>query len=101
MIGAVASSSTEIYRAVVELSRSIAGRTDLNHTYIGWGLSRRAAIRHDGVHNAVARLSTDRLHCNWTGCGYSRTLDSDTYGMEGFHAADSSQRGRIRGNEFL
>ena len=47
MIGAVAASSTEIYRAVVELSRSIAGRTDLRSLLSGVAESLRPIVRFD------------------------------------------------------
>ena len=47
MIGAVAASSTEIYRAVVELSRSIAGRTDLRSLLSGVAESLRQIVTFD------------------------------------------------------
>jgi len=47
MIGAVAASSTEIYRAVVELSRSIAGRTDLRSLLSGVAESLRPIVTFD------------------------------------------------------
>jgi formate hydrogenlyase transcriptional activator len=47
MIAAVAASSTEIYRAVVELSRSIAGRTDLRSLLAGVAESLRPIVRFD------------------------------------------------------
>jgi len=61
MIGAVAASSTEIYRAVVELSRSIAGRTDLRSLLFGVAESLRPIVRfdhlglilHDPIGNAM------------------------------------------------
>ena len=61
MIGAVAASSTEIYRAVVELSRSIAGRTDLRSLLSGVAESLRPIVRfdhlglilHDPIGNAM------------------------------------------------
>ena len=61
MIGAVAASSTEIYRAVVELSRSIAGRTDLRSLLSGVAESLRpivsfdhlGLILHDPIGNAM------------------------------------------------
>ena len=61
MIGAVAASSTQIYRAVVELSRSIAGRTDLRSLLAGVAESLRPIVRfdhlglilHDPINNAM------------------------------------------------
>ena len=61
MIGAVAASSTDIYRAVVELSRSIAGRTDLRSLLFGVAESLRPIVRfdhlglilHDPIGNAM------------------------------------------------
>jgi len=47
MIGAVGASSTDIYEAVVALSRSIAGRTDLRSLLSGVGESLRRIIRFD------------------------------------------------------
>src|SRR5271157_5039549 len=47
MIGAVAASSSEIYRAVVELSRSIAGRTDLRSLLFGVAESLRQIVTFD------------------------------------------------------
>src|SRR5271165_3639506 len=47
MIGAVAASSTDIYEAVVELSRSIAGRTDLRSLLSGVAESLRRIVRFD------------------------------------------------------
>ena len=49
MIAAVAASSTEIYRAVVELSRSIAGRTDLRSLLSGVAESLRPIVSFDHV----------------------------------------------------
>jgi GAF domain-containing protein len=45
MIGAAEASSTEIYEAVVALSRSIAGRTDLRSLLSGVGESLRRIVR--------------------------------------------------------
>ena len=61
MIGAVAASSTEIYKAVVALSRSIAGRTDLRSLLSGVAESLRPIVRfdhlglilHDPIGNAM------------------------------------------------
>ena len=61
LIGAVAASSIQIYRAVVELSRSIAGRTDLRSLLSGVAESLRPIVRfdhlglilHDPVANAM------------------------------------------------
>jgi len=61
MIGTVAASSTEIYRAVIELSRSIAGRTDLRSLLSGVAESLRPIVRfdhlglilHDPIGNAM------------------------------------------------
>jgi len=47
MIGAVGASSTEIYEAVVALSRSIAGRTDLDALLSGVAESLRRIVRFD------------------------------------------------------
>ena len=47
MIGAVGASSTEIYEAVVALSRSIAGRTDLRSLLSGVAESLRRIVRFD------------------------------------------------------
>ena len=51
MIGAVGASSTEIYEAVVALSRSIAGRTDLRSLLEGVAesLSRIVSFDHVGL----------------------------------------------------
>ncbi len=49
MIGAMAASSTEIYRAVVALSRSIAGRTDLRSLLSGVAESLSPIVRFDHV----------------------------------------------------
>ena len=61
MIGAVAASSTEIYEAVVALSRSLAGRTDLRSLLSGVAESLRrlsafdhlGLILHDPIGNAM------------------------------------------------
>ena len=45
MIGAVEASSTDIYEAVVALSRSIAGRSDLESLLSGVGESLRRIVR--------------------------------------------------------
>src|ERR1051325_5447888 len=47
MIGAVGASSTNIYEAVVALSRSIAGRTDLRSLLAGAAESLRRIVRFD------------------------------------------------------
>ena len=47
MIGAVAASSTDIYEAVVALSRSIAGRTDLRSLLSGAAESLRRIVTFD------------------------------------------------------
>src|SRR5271166_2008930 len=47
MTGAVGASSTDIYEAVVALSRSIAGRTDLKSLLSGVAESLRRIIRFD------------------------------------------------------
>ena len=47
MIGAVGASSTEIYEAVVALSRSIAGRTDLRSLLSGVAESLSRIVRFD------------------------------------------------------
>ena len=49
MIGAVEASSTEIYEAVVALSRSIAGRTDLRSLLSGVAESLRRIVSFDHV----------------------------------------------------
>ena len=49
MIGAVEASSTEIYEAVVALSRSIAGRSDLESLLSGVGESLRRIVGFDYV----------------------------------------------------
>ena len=49
MIGAVEASSTEIYEAVVALSRSIAGRTDLRSLLSGVGESLRRIVRFNHI----------------------------------------------------
>ena len=61
MIAAVAASPIEIYRAVVELTRSIAGRTDLRSLLAGVAESLRPIVRfdhlglilHDPIGNAM------------------------------------------------
>ena len=47
MIGAAAASSTDIYRAVIDLSRSIAGRTDLRSLLSGVADSLRPIVSFD------------------------------------------------------
>ena len=49
MIGAVEASSTEIYEAVIALSRSIAGRTDLRSLLSGVAESLRRIVSFDHV----------------------------------------------------
>jgi formate hydrogenlyase transcriptional activator len=49
MVGGVGASSTEIYEAVVALSRSIAGRTDLESLLSGVAESVRRIVRYDHV----------------------------------------------------
>ena len=49
MIGAVEASSTDIYEAVIALSRSIAGRTDLRSLLSGVGESLRRIVRFDHI----------------------------------------------------
>src|SRR5271165_6804824 len=49
MIGAVEASSTDIYEAVVALSRSIAGRTDLRSLLSGVGESLRRIVRFNHI----------------------------------------------------
>ena len=49
MIGPVGASSNELYEAVVALSRSIAGRTDLDTLVSGVATSLRRIVRFDHV----------------------------------------------------
>src|ERR1035438_8340129 len=49
MIGPVGASSNELYEAVVALSRSIAGRTDLDALVSGVATSLRRIVRFDHV----------------------------------------------------
>src|SRR5271166_374915 len=49
MIGAAGASATDIYKAVVALSRSIAGRTDLDALLLGVAESLRQVVRFDHV----------------------------------------------------
>src|ERR1039457_4759944 len=49
MIGAVEASSTDIFEAVVALSRSIAGRTDLRSLLSGVGESLRRIVRFNHI----------------------------------------------------
>ena len=49
MIGAVEASSTDIYEAVIGLSRSIAGRTDLSTLLSGVGESLRRIVRFNHI----------------------------------------------------
>ena len=49
MIGAVEASSTEIFEAVVALSRSLAGRTDLRSLLSGVGESLRRVVRFNHI----------------------------------------------------
>ena len=60
MIGAVEASTTEIYEAVVALSRSIAGRTDLKSLLSGVGESVRRIVGFDYVGLSSARSEERR-----------------------------------------
>ena len=64
MIGAVGASSTEIYEAVVALSRSIAGRSDLESLLSGVGESLRRIVGFDYVGVILHDPKDNRMHAH-------------------------------------